>query len=78
MGDIGGAIVSRTLWISLDVSGLGDDRTSSLGINSAEPSLLRVTGTLRHNETIAPRSQRDADALRAWLDTYYPVYPVRS
>lgn len=62
----------RTRWICLFVRGHGDERASSLGIDPRIPGKLIVTGMLRHAETIAPATQADADALRAWLDTYYP------
>ena len=62
-------------FISLTVSGLGDDRQTSLQIG---PTRLSVLGMLRHAEYITLSSQTDADKLRCWLDANFPQQKKRS
>lgn len=48
--------------------------TSSLMVSNRNPDgTLQVVGVLPHNCCIAPKTQADADLIRAWLDKYYPL-----
>lgn len=53
-------------FISLRISGMGDERASSLEIERG--GTLRIVGALRHGEQIEPATPADAKLLREWAE----------
>ncbi len=46
---------------------------SALQIDEHGPKSLYVVGVIPHMTRIVPKTQADADKLRAWLDKHYPA-----